>query len=139
LNTEGLPVELFGQGMASMSGPSKEFERLVMGLDVEHGNHPVARWMAKNVAIHEDAAGNIKPVKDKSAGKIDGVTAAIMAKGMLMAKPLEMSPYDVEAAALKRAAGEQPAPVLISSVRSPYDEEAARLKAKREQQKVKAA
>lgn len=87
LNTEGVPVELFGQGFASMSGPSKEFERLVMGLLIEHGNHPVARWMAKNVALDEDAHDNIKPTKERSSGKIDGIVAAIMGKGMIMAKP----------------------------------------------------
>lgn len=94
LNTEGLPVELFGQGFASMSGPSKEFERLFMGLELEHGNHPVARWMAKNVAVDEDPAGNIKPTKERSSGKIDGIVAAIMAKGMLMSKPIETSVYE---------------------------------------------
>lgn len=86
-NHDGLPVELFGQGFASMSGPSKEFERACMGLTLEHGNHPIANWMARNVAIDEDPHDNIKPTKAKSGGKIDGIVAAIMAKGMLMAKP----------------------------------------------------
>jgi phage terminase large subunit-like protein len=94
LNTEGMPVELFGQGFASMSGPSKEFERLVMGLGIEHGNHPLARWMARNVAVDTDAADNIKPTKERSSGKIDGIVAAIMAKGMLMAKPVQISVYE---------------------------------------------
>jgi phage terminase large subunit-like protein len=105
LNTEGLPVELFGQGFASMSGPSKEFERLVMGLELEHGNHPVVRWMAKNVAVDQDAADNIKPTKERSSGKIDGIVAAIMAKGVLMAKPSEQSGYNAEAEGRMHAPG----------------------------------
>jgi phage terminase large subunit-like protein len=87
LNVEGLPVELFGQGFASMSGPSKEFEREFLGLQLEHGNHPVAAWMARNVAIEQDPTDNIKPTKKDSGGKIDGIVAAIMAKGMIMANP----------------------------------------------------
>lgn len=87
LNNENLPVEMFGQGFASMSAPSKEFERRVLGLGVEHGNNPVTTWMAKNVAVDEDPHDNIKPTKERSAGKIDGIVAAIMARGMSTAKP----------------------------------------------------
>ena len=39
------------------------------------------RWMLSNVVIDRDPAGNIKPTKGKSSGKIDGVVAAIMAIG----------------------------------------------------------
>ena len=94
LNVDGLPVELFGQGFASMSAPSKEFERLFMGLGIEHGNNPVALWMAKNVAIDTDPADNIKPTKERSSGKIDGIVSAIICKGMLMTKPDESMNLD---------------------------------------------
>lgn len=93
-NIEGLPVELFGQGFASMSGPSKEYERLFMGLGLEHGNNPVAQWMASNVATDTDPHDNIKPTKERSSGKIDGQVAAIIAKGMLITKPIETSVYE---------------------------------------------
>ncbi len=79
LADEGLKVVLFGQGFASMSAPSKELERMVMAHEFDHGNHPVARWMASNVAAAEDTAGNLKPAKDKSTGQIDGIVAQIMA------------------------------------------------------------
>ena len=52
---------------------------MVMAQEFEHGNHPVARWMASNVAAAEDPAGNLKPAKDKSTGQIDGIVAQIMA------------------------------------------------------------
>lgn len=94
LNREGMPVELFGQGFVSMSGPAKDFERRVLGLGIEHGNNPVARWMAENVAVDEDAADNIKPIKEKSAGKIDGIVAAVMGRGMAMAKMADISVYE---------------------------------------------
>jgi phage terminase large subunit-like protein len=35
--------------------------------------------MANNVFVETDAAGNIKPSKEKSSEKIDGIVAAIMA------------------------------------------------------------
>lgn len=82
LMKEGLPVELFGQGFASMSAPAKEFERLVMCHGIEHGHHPVLDWMASNVATQTDAAGNIKPSKEKSTEKIDGIVGAVMALGV---------------------------------------------------------
>jgi hypothetical protein len=31
-----------------------------------HGANPVTRWMASNVAVAQDPAGNLKPAKDKS-------------------------------------------------------------------------
>ena len=41
--------------------------------------HPVLRWMADNIFIRTDPAGNIKADKEKSTEKIDGVIALIMA------------------------------------------------------------
>ena len=37
------------------------------------------RWMADNIFIRTDPAGNIKADKEKSTEKIDGVIALIMA------------------------------------------------------------
>ena len=47
-----------------------------------HGGHPVLRWMAGHVAIKTDDAGNIKPTKQRSADRIDGVVAGIMGLGL---------------------------------------------------------
>ena len=62
-----------------MSPPAKELFRLVKDQKLMHGGHPVLRWMMENVYIEMDAAGNIKPNKKRSAEKIDGVVATIMA------------------------------------------------------------
>jgi phage terminase large subunit-like protein len=69
----------FGQGFASMSAPMKELEKLILGHQLAHGNHPVLTWMADNLVAREDPAGNIKPDKEKSREKIDGMVALIMA------------------------------------------------------------
>ncbi len=40
---------------------------------------PPLRWMADNLYVSTDAAGNIKPNKQKATDRIDGVVALIMA------------------------------------------------------------
>lgn len=81
---DGFEVVGFGQGYASLSAPTKEFERLLLARELQHGNNPVLNWMASNVAVELDAAGNIKPSKKKSTERIDGIVAAIMAIGRMI-------------------------------------------------------
>lgn len=66
-----------GQGYASMTPPCKALEAAVVGVRLEHGGHPVLRWMASNVAAERDSADNIKPDKEASAEKIDGISATL--------------------------------------------------------------
>ena len=75
----GFTVVPFGQGYASMSPPTKEFYKLLMEGKIQHGGNPVMRWMAGNVVVDTDPAGNIKCTKARSPEKIDGIVAAIMA------------------------------------------------------------
>lgn len=67
-----------GQGFASMSPPMKELGKLIAEKRLAHGNNPVLTWMADNLVAREDPAGNIKPDKEKSREKIDGMVALIM-------------------------------------------------------------
>ena len=78
LSGDGFIVVPFGQGYASMSAPSRELEKLVIGGQLDHGHNPVLTWMASNVAVEQDAAGNLKPSKAKSGEKIDGIVAGVM-------------------------------------------------------------
>ena len=78
LQGDGHNVILFGQGFASMSSPTKEFEALILAKRFHHGGHPILRWMAGNVVIEQDAAGNIKASKKRSSEKIDGIVATVM-------------------------------------------------------------
>ena len=75
----GFTVVPFGQGFKDMSPPTKEFYKLLMEGRIIHGGNPVMAWMAGNVVVDTDPAGNIKPTKAKSPEKIDGIVAAIMA------------------------------------------------------------
>lgn len=79
LTEEGLTVVGMGQGFMSMAAPMQEFERRLLTRKIRHGGNPVLRWMADNVAVKQDAAGNLKPDKANSQGKIDGIVALIMA------------------------------------------------------------
>ena len=69
----------FGQGYVSMSPPMKELERLILEHRLAHGNNPVLTWMANNLVVRMDPAGNLKPDKEKSTEKIDGMVALVMA------------------------------------------------------------
>jgi phage terminase large subunit-like protein len=85
----------FGQGFASMSAPTKEVEKMVLGKELAHGGNPVLSWMISNVAIKMDPAGNKKPDKEKSTERIDGAVALIMAVGRAMLRQgQESSSYD---------------------------------------------
>ena len=85
----------FGQGYASMSAPTKELNKMILSKEIAHGGNPVLAWMASNIAIKTDPAGNIKPDKEKITEKIDGVVALIMAIGRAMLrKGPEKSIYD---------------------------------------------
>jgi phage terminase large subunit-like protein len=78
LENSGMTVIAIGQGFASMSAPTKETLNLIIAKKLRHGGNPVLRWMADNMVVKEDSAGNQKPEKAKSSGKIDGIVATIM-------------------------------------------------------------
>ena len=78
LTAAGFTMVPFGQGFASMSAPTKELLKLVLSKRMRHGGNPVLRWMADNLTVRQDPAGNVKPDKGKSRQKIDGMVALVM-------------------------------------------------------------
>ena len=96
LQNEGMECNPFGQGYGSLSAPTKEFEKLVLTGKIEHFGNPVLRWMLASTLVKTDPAGNIKPDKEKSTQKIDGIVAAIMALGEWMTAQAndERNPYE---------------------------------------------
>ncbi len=94
LQGDGFNMIPFGQGFISMSGPSKEFETAVLGGKLVHNNNPVLTWMVANAMVLMDAAGNIKPAKNKSRDRIDGVVAGIMGLGRASLTGMKTSVYD---------------------------------------------
>ncbi|KGJ09744.1 hypothetical protein IC63_00965 [Paracoccus sphaerophysae] len=84
LEDEGINLVQFGQGFLSMAAPTAELERLAVSRLLWHGGHPVLRWNASNVAVRHDPAGNIKPDKERSSERIDGIVALCNALGRAM-------------------------------------------------------
>lgn len=79
LQDAGVKVVEVSQTIANLSAPTKLLETLVYDRKIAHGGHPVMAWMMRNVALRTDHAENIKPDKDKSGDRIDGVVATIVA------------------------------------------------------------
>lgn len=75
----GIPTVAMGQGYFSMSAPTKSLLEYILAKRLRHGGNPVLRWMAANLIVDMDAAGNVKPAKNKSREKIDGMVALVMA------------------------------------------------------------
>jgi phage terminase large subunit-like protein len=65
------------QTMAQMSPGAKELEKRINEGSLRHGGHPVLRWMASNTTIRHGPGQLIKPDKDHSPDKIDGITATV--------------------------------------------------------------
>lgn len=78
LEDAGFTVVPFGQGFKDISPPRRKCEVGVEG-KLAHGGHLMLAWIADNIHVRTDPAGNIKPDKQKSTEKIDGVVATIMA------------------------------------------------------------
>jgi phage terminase large subunit-like protein len=79
LVADGVDNELFlsvSQTIAILTEPSKKMEELVLTGLLDHGGHPVLRWMAANALTISDTNGNFRPSKKHSREKIDGVSAA---------------------------------------------------------------
>ncbi len=81
LADQGIEMSAFGQGYASMSTPTKEFEKEVLKQEMDHQGNPVLAWQISNVSIQRDPAGNVKISKEKSSEKVDGPVACVMALG----------------------------------------------------------
>jgi len=95
LTQDGFEMASFRQGFGSMSAPSKEFQKLVLGNRIFHFGDPLLKWCASNVTVETDAAGNIKPSKKKSPEKIDPIVAGVMAVGLgLISEPESESVYE---------------------------------------------
>lgn len=79
----------FGQGYQSMSPALRDLETDLLNTRLAHGDHPVLKMCAANAVVQQDPAGNRKLAKDKSTGRIDGMVALAMARGVAGADAAE--------------------------------------------------
>lgn len=90
---DGLPIEFIRQGYLSLSAPTKELLRLILGRKLRHGGHPILRNHIANAVAEQDAAGNLKLSKRKSKKKIDGAAALVNAIAAATGENEEPSVY----------------------------------------------
>lgn len=98
----GIEIVPVAQTFMGLSPACKEIERMLGAAEFRHGGHPVLRWMASVVEVKNDGLDNIRPVKpdrQKSSTRIDGIQAAVTAADGLVRAPAEVK------AALTRVRG----------------------------------
>lgn len=79
LRDGGLTVAELGQGFAGISSAMKETEKIIAEGRLYTGGNPLLRFAFENLAVEQDAAGNIKPNRAKSSGRVDPAIAVVMA------------------------------------------------------------
>lgn len=74
------------QGFAHLNEPSKKLLALVEAGGIRHGGHPILRWNASCLTKKElnDNLKFIKPEREKSSARIDGISATVNALFMAM-------------------------------------------------------
>src|SRR5262249_41078974 len=82
----GEPLDLRGRD---------DLESIILEKKLRHGDHPVLTMCASNAVIDRDPAGNRKLSKKRSTGRIDGMTALLMAFGAAAMRTTVQ--FDVEA------------------------------------------
>lgn len=90
----GLVVEPLAQTFLGLSAGCKEMDRLLRMTALQHGGHPVLRWMASVVEVIADGNDNIrtvKPNRNKSQARIDGVQASVMGLSGYLRRPKKKS------------------------------------------------
>jgi phage terminase large subunit-like protein len=92
LNEHGVEAFEFVQGLRSYTAPTKELAALLAGRKLDHGDNPVLAVMASNLKVQRDKNLNEMPHKAKSIGRIDGMSALIMAIGRRMASASQGEP-----------------------------------------------
>jgi phage terminase large subunit-like protein len=113
LLVDGLGIEriVFPQRITTFTGPTHDFERLVLSATLAHNGHPVLDWQAGHAKVVVDANKNKRPVKptgnDDRRG-IDGIVAGIMAVAGAVTKPTD-PPSVYATRGLEVINGEEPA------------------------------
>lgn len=87
LMKEGINVLEIRQNMSELSPPMKDIERKLRGGEMKHDHNTASRWCFGNVRCAVDGNENIKPMKNKSIGRIDITVAWIIAHAAAMSEP----------------------------------------------------
>jgi phage terminase large subunit-like protein len=81
LYNAGLQAKKYPQSYVGMNGPCRKLQADIENRELFHGSNPVLRWMMGNVTMTTNNNDQMRPNKQKSTDKIDGVVASLMAIG----------------------------------------------------------
>lgn len=95
-NQDGIKIMPFGQEARSMHPAIEKFEGMLKNQELRQDGNPCLTWCAANAVVVE--VDNYRKLsKQKSNGRIDGVTASVMACGVCDLNEEGMSVYDERA------------------------------------------
>lgn len=86
LMDRGVEVVEIPQTIKELSPAMKELERLLRSHELLHEHNTAARWCFGNVRCHVDGNENLKPMKNRSIGRIDMTVAWIIAMATAMVR-----------------------------------------------------
>ena len=78
------PIIEIPQDLKNMSPAMKEMDDMMQRHTLLHVHNTCFRWTFGNVRCHADGNGNIKPLKNKSTGRIDPAVASIIVMAVWM-------------------------------------------------------
>ena len=86
LESDGMTMVPIHAGELSQTPPLKKLMELVLRQEFAHGGSPVLRWNVSNMVVRVGATGLLKPDKEKSQERIDGISATLdaLARGMVV-------------------------------------------------------
>ena len=87
LMKDGINVLEIRQNITELSPPMKDIERKLRGGEMYHDHNTASRWCFGNVRCAVDGNENIKPMKNKSIGRIDITVAWIIAHAAALSEP----------------------------------------------------
>lgn len=82
LTNEGIELEVFIQGPRSYHPAMQALDIAYNNRTLVHGGNPVLQWNAANLVPRYDVNLNMAPDRKRSADKIDGMCATLMAFGL---------------------------------------------------------
>ena len=86
LMAAGVNVVEIPQTIKELSPAMKELERLLRARELLHEHNTAARWCFGNVRCYVDGNENLKPMKNRSTGRIDMTVAWIIAMATAMVR-----------------------------------------------------
>jgi phage terminase large subunit-like protein len=84
---DGFIVVEVAPTLANVAPAAAALERLLKTGQIRHGGHAVLSWNAANAVADIDGLGNVRPSKARSGGRIDGISALVMALSRAIVLP----------------------------------------------------